>query len=506
MIVNATSREIRVAFLEDAVVVELFIEQHHHRSLVGNIYKGRVTKILPGIQAAFVDIGLPKAGFLYVSDIHGGQPDPAGDTLDQALDAPSALHPSHSTALTAGPPPDRRIEELLEAGQELLVQITKEPLGTKGCRLTSVITLPGRYLVLLPGVHHIGVSRRILEEAEKARVRELAASLLPAGMGCIVRTLGAGATSQELRADVQFLTTLWHDVQRSGASTPAPYLVHQELNLLLRILRDLLADNVDHCFIDDPAAYARAQAFVRAYFPHLAQRLVWYQDPTPIFDAFGVERQIAQALQHQIRLTSGGYITIDHTEALVAIDVNTGRYIGTHHPAETILTTNLEAVDEVARQLRLRNIGGLIIIDFIDMDNAEHKARVVQRLEDRLQRDRARTKVLSISDFGLVEMTRQRMRASLSESLCKPCPCCGGTGLVETPTTVCAKIFREIYRIMRVMPYAEHMTINVHPAVANWLHNEENAYVSELESHLRIRLTIKADDTLRQGQFEVLPF
>jgi ribonuclease G len=506
IVINATSRETRVAVLEQAVMTDLFIERPQERGIVGNIYKGSVTRILPGIQAAFVDIGLKKAGFLYVSDVHGNQPGLAPDVATLSADILPLPDPSPlSSSLPLSTPP-LRIEEVLAEGQEILVQVAKEPLGTKGCRLTSQITLPGRYLVLIPGVPHIGLSRRIVSEDEKLRLRQLVHTLLPPNMGCIVRTLSAGASMEALQADIQFLQALWHDIQHKVTQAFVPQLVHQELDLPLRALRDLLGDNVERCLIDDPATYMRAETFARTYFPHLVAKIIPYQGPGALFESLDIERQIEQALHSKVRLKSGGYITIDHTEALVAIDVNTGQYTHNHDPAETILITNLEAVEEVARQLRLRNLGGLVIIDFIDMEHPEHQTKVMQRLEQCLQHDRARTKVLHISEFGLVEMTRQRVRASLGHLLQESCPCCGGTGVVETTATVCAKIFREIQRVTRVVPHAGAVTIHVHPAVATRLHNEEKAYVSELEEHLRIHLTIKVNDGLRQGQFNILPF
>ncbi|HEY7489971.1 MAG TPA: Rne/Rng family ribonuclease [Candidatus Tectomicrobia bacterium] len=506
IIVNASQRETRVALLENTAVAELFIERHHDYGIVGNIYKGCVTKILPGIQAAFVDIGLKKSGFLYVADLIGGHAGMPEQAQAQALEIQAASHASIPLAPPLLPTPHLRIEECVEEGQELLVQVVKEPLGTKGCRVTAAITLPGRYLVLMPSVPHIGVSRRITSVSEKERLHQLASALLPAGMGCIVRTRSTGATGEELQADGQFLTTLWHDVQQKAALASAPSLVHQELDLLLRTLRDFLTEDVERCLIDHAETYTRAQEFVRTYFPPHTTQIGLYQDTRPIFEAFDIERQIEHALRPKIWLKSGGYITIEQTEALVAIDVNTGRFVGVRNPAETILTTNLEAVDEVVRQLRLRNLGGLIIIDFIDMEDATHRDQVVQALEARLQPDRARTKVLSISDFGLVEMTRQRTRASLSHVLCEPCHCCGGRGVIETAATVCSKVFREIQRVALAAPYTRKVVVHVHPVVADWLHHEERAYVSELEQNLRISLTIQANDHLRQGQFDVLSF
>jgi ribonuclease G len=507
IVINATSRETRVALLEQAVMTEIFIERPQERGIVGNIYKGSVTRILPGIQAAFVDIGLKKAGFLYVSDVLGNQPrlEPDIPALSSDIFPPPAAPSPLSSALPLSTP-QWRIEALLEEGQEILVQVAKEPLGTKGCRLTSHLTLPGRYLVLIPGVAHIGISRRIVSEEEKLRLRQLVHPLLPPNMGCIMRTLSAGASMADLQADIQFLQALWQDVQRKATQALVPQLVHQELDLPLRALRDLLSDNVERCLIDDLATYTRAETFVQTYFPHLVSKIMLYQGSGALFESLDIERQFEQALHSKVRLKSGGYITIDHTEALVAIDVNTGQYTNNHDPDETILITNLEAVEEVARQLRLRNLGGLIIIDFIDMERPDHQAKVMQRLEACLQHDRARTKVLHISEFGLVEMTRQRVRASLGHLLQEPCPCCGGTGVVETTATVCAKIFREIQRVTRIVPHTGTVTIHVHPAVAARLHNEEKTYVSELEEHLRIHLTVKANDGLRRGQFNILPF
>jgi ribonuclease G len=506
IVINATSRETRVALLERAVMTELFIERPQERGIVGNIYKGSVTRILPGIQAAFVDIGLKKAGFLYVSDVLGNQPRFEHDV--PALSSDIFPLPASALLSSALPlsTPQMRIEELLEEGQEILVQVAKEPLGTKGCRLTSHITLPGRYLVLIPGVAHIGISRRIVSEEEKLRLRQLVHTLLPPSMGCIMRTLSAGASVAALQADMQFLQALWQDIQRKATPALVPQLVHQELDLPLRTLRDLLSDNVERCLIDDPATYTRAETFVQTYFPHLVSKIMLYQGAGSLFESLDIERQCEQALHSKVRLKSGGYIAIDHTEALVAIDVNTGQYTNNHDPDETILITNLEAVEEVTRQLRLRNLGGLVIIDFIDMEHPDHQTKVMQRLEECLQHDRARTKVLHISEFGLVEMTRQRVRASLSHLLQEPCPCCGGAGVVETTATVCAKIFREIQRVTRIVPHTGAVTIHVHPAVAVRLHNEEKAYVSELEEHLRIHLTVKANDGLRRGQFNILPF
>ena len=504
IVVNATPRETRIALLEQRIVTELFIERHTNYGLVGNMYRGRVVKILPGMQAAFVDIGLPKAGFLHASDILVDPPMlPWGHET-----APLDLDTSRDGAVpqpALPPEPAYAIEELLEEGQELLVQVAKEPLGTKGYRLTTYLSLAGRYLVLMPGVEHIGVSHRIPDEVEKERLRACVQALLPEGMGCIMRTLSAGTSPQELQADLHFLTALWQHVQHTARQVSAPCLVHQEVDLVLRTLRDFLTPEVERVIIDDVEAYERAQAFLQAVdLPHLAANLVLYQETVPLFEAFGIEKEIEHALQRKVWLKSGGYIIIDHTEALVAIDVNTGRFVGKSDPATTMLTTNLEAVHEIVRQLRLRNIGGLVIIDFIDMDTDEHKQLVFQALEEALRHDRARTKILQISEFGLVEMTRKRVRASLDQVLCEPCAYCNGTGRMESAAAVCSKVLREIQRVMRVTPYTKKVMLNVHPTVASMLYNEERTHVAALEHTWHITLAIQSDNDMPHGHFEVL--
>ena len=504
ILVNTTSRETRIALLEQHVVTELFIEQHTRQGMVGNIYRGRVAKILPGMQAAFVDIGLPKAGFLHVYDIRVEQHTLPWDPETTPLDLGSRREVAEAQP-SLFPEPAYAIEELLAEGQEILVQVAKEPLGTKGCRLTTYVTLAGRYLVLMPGVEQVGVSRRIAEEAEKERLRTCVRALLPDGMGCIVRTLSAGATPQELQSDLHFLTALWHLVQQRAGQVSAPGLVHQDLDLVLRTLRDFLTAEVRQVIIDAPQAYERARTFVQSMaVPQMAANLVFYHDPVPLFEAFGIEREIERALQRKVWLKSGSHITIDYTEALVAIDVNTGRFVGTRDPASTILTTNLEAVAEIVRQLRLRNLGGLVVIDFIDMDTDDHKQRVFQALEDALRHDRARTRILPMSVFGLVEMTRQRVRASLDQVLCEPCNYCHGTGRTEASATVCSKVLREIQRVMRVTPHTKKVMVNVHHSVASRLYNEERAHVAALEQAGQITLTIQGDHDMPPGHFEVL--
>ncbi|MGE3538226.1 MAG: ribonuclease E/G [Candidatus Tectimicrobiota bacterium] len=489
IVINATPRETRVALLEQRQVTEVFIERRTDQGIVGNIYRGRVAKILPGMQAAFVDIGLAKAGFLHVSDVYV---EAAPVPVPLELPAPAPI-------------PTAAIEALLYEGQEILVQVAKEPLGTKGCRLTAYLSLAGRYLVLMPGVEHIGISRRITDAAEQERLRLCLTALCPAGMGCIARTLSAGVSPEALEADLHFLSRLWEHLQDKARTMLAPCLVHQELDLVLRTLRDYLTADVERVILDDPDTFERARTFMQATaWPHLVSHLVLYQALTPLFEAFGVEREIERALQRKIWLKSGGYIIIEHTEALVAIDVNTGRFVGTHDPEATMLTTNLEAVDEIVRQLRLRNIGGLVVIDFIDMEIEEHQQRVLQALEQAVQGDRAHTKVLALSAFGVVEMTRKRVRASLEQMLCEPCHVCHGTGRVESTATLCGKVLREIQRVMQVTPHTKKVMVTVPPVVAAMLYNEEKVHIGAVEERYQVTLTIHSENDLPQGHFEVL--
>jgi ribonuclease G len=501
ILINANARETRVALLENKVLVELFIERQQTQSLVGNIYKGRVSKVLPGMQAAFVDIGLAKAGFLHASDIPPNTP-PA------TAAAPFALLSGVDDAnrsLSVPELPVLSIRELLREDQELLVQIAKEPLGTKGCRLTAYLTLAGRAMVLMPGVEHIGVSRRLTLESERGRLQECVKAILPPAMGCILRTLSAGASQQDLQADLRFLLARWQQLQVHARQATPPCLIHQESNVVLRTLRDLFSDQVNQCLIDHPDIYMDAQDFVRAYYPPpLAAKIRLYHDAMPLFDAFDLEKDIDRALARKVWLKSGGYITIDHTEALVAIDVNTGRFVGQNDFEGTIVQTNLEAVHEIARQVRLRNLGGLIVIDFIDMASEAHREGVFQALELALQGDRARTKILGISEFGIVEMTRQRARTALYHTLCEPCATCHGTGMRESIVTVCSKVFRDLHRLFALGPAPHKVQIHVSRAIAEALHDQERPYLEQMEKRYHVSLVVTSDDEIPYGQFEVL--
>ena len=422
IVINVSQRETRVALLEDGTIVELFIERGDDADITGNIYKGRVQRVLPGIQAAFVDIGLNQAAFIYVDDVlRNGFQD-----IEKQMARAGGYEPSYSPA-----PEDYRpspIEELLVEGQEILVHVAKAPMGTKGPRVTSYVSLPGRFLVLMPFANHIGVSRRIEDEAERSRLKNMIAEMRDNHFGYIVRTAAEGIDIPRVQQEMMFLKNLWASVQKKFKKAPAPTLIHQELSLSLRAVRDLLVHEADRLIIDASQHYATAIAFLDTFNPVLKSRVELYDGKEPIFDAFNLEGDISRALKRKVWLKSGGYIIIEHTEALVAIDVNTGRYVGKHNLEETILKTNLEAVKEIAYQVRLRDIGGLIIIDFIDMQKKSSQEKVYSALQDALKKDRSKTHILPISDMGLVQMTRKRNKEPLTRIMREPCTYCEGAG------------------------------------------------------------------------------
>ena len=488
LLINARSYETRVALVEGGQCVEVYVERHSKGALAGNIYLGRVVRVLPGMQAAFVDIGLEKAAFLYVGDV---VPDP--DRLDPDIEQDQDDPPRNGGA-------QGRIEELLYQGQQIMVQVAKEPLGTKGARLTTHITLPGRKLVLLATIDHVGVSRRIEEESERARLRGLIEELRPIGHGFIARTVSEGQPEENLKAEIDFLISLWERIGRRKERARVPSLLHQDLSVSLRSVRDLATREVDRLVIDNAEEYHQVAEFVETFVPWLRPHVEHYQGTVPIFDAYGVETDISRSLERRIWLKSGGYIVVEKTEALTAIDVNTGRYVGSYNLEETILKTNLEAVKEIAYQLRLRDIGGLIVIDFIDMERTIGRDRVMEALKQALGTDRARTKVLGMSALGLVEMTRKRVRESLSEILNQPCQYCQGTGRTKKPVTVCYEVFRELEREF-YMSGLDGVTVRVNPLVADVILQEERQALEELEEALRLTVQVVADRDLHVGHF-----
>jgi ribonuclease G len=490
LIINMTLWETRVALLEDRVLAELYVERTKDRGIMGNIYKGKVVKVLPGMQAAFVDIGLEKASFLYVSDVYGGMED-YEEMGFQGEEMPTYF------------PPSSQIQDLLSEGQEILVQVSKEPLGTKGTRITSHITLPGRYLVYMPTVDHVGVSRRIRDERERRRLREVIQTIKPHSGGFIVRTASEGAEPDEIRNDMEFLLRLWNNIQKKKESSPAPSLIHSDLNMVLRVIRDLLSPQVNRIVIDSKEEHENILSFINAYMPKQKYDIILYEKMEPIFDAYGIEIEIDKILGTKVWLKSGGYIVIDICEALVAIDVNTGRFVGKRNLADTILKTNLEAAKEIAYQLRLRNIGGIIIIDFIDMEREGDREKVFQALEEATRKDRQKMNIFKISELGLMEMTRKRTRENISRILSEPCSYCEGAGLIKSKTTVCYDIFQEIERSSTELG-GHSIMVEVNPEVADLLYEEERAGVEELERKMKKKILVKGKPGFHQEQFNII--
>ncbi|PPT92925.1 ribonuclease G [Xanthomonas theicola] len=490
ILVNVTPRETRVAVIENGMLQELHIERGWRRGVVGNIYKGRVQRVMPGMQAAFVEVGLERAAFLHANDVVRPAPVANGDTEEATPLPVSAAVP---------------IVELLRDGQDIVVQVVKDPIGSKGARLTTQISIPSRYLVLLPQSRVIGVSARIEDEAERLRLKTLVADLAAShgGFGYIVRTNAEGQPAEALAEDVAYLSRVWNVVERRGRDGAPASIIYEDLSLPLRAVRDLIRKDVEKVKVDSHETFERLQAFVAKYMPVLAERLELYTGDRPIFDLYGVEDEIARALDKQVPLKSGGYLVIDQTEAMTTIDVNTGSFLGQRNLEETVFRTNLEAAQAVARQLRLRNLGGIIIIDFIDMGDAEHRRQVLRTLEKALLRDHAKTTVYEFSPLGLVEMTRKRTVESLERQLSEPCPECGGRGSIKTAETVTYEIFREITRAVRQFDAARLLVIASSKVVAR-ITDEESSAVAELEEFLGKSIRFQADEQYLQEQFDVV--
>ena len=482
LLLNVTPTETRVALIENGVLQELHIERQAKLGLVGNIYVGKVSRVLPGMQAAFVDIGLDKAAFLHASDIV------QHDTLAELENKPA---------------PSKDIRVLVREGQYLLVQVVKDPLGTKGARLTTDITLPSRYLVFMPGSPHVGVSQRLESEAERQRLKDIVSQYLDDSGGFIVRTAAEGAGEEELAQDAKFLKKLWAKVLKRKQKTRKEGVVYEDLTLAYRILRDFVGTELERVRVDSKLTFQQLTAFCEEFIPHMSALLEYYPGERPIFDMFDVENEIQRALERKVPLKSGGYLIIDQTEAMTTIDVNTGAFVGHRNLDETIFNTNTEATQAIARQLRLRNLGGIIIIDFIDMQNAEHKKRVFHSLELALARDRAKTNIHGFSALGLVEMTRKRTRESLEHILCSECPVCEGRGSLKTVETVCFEVLREIVRVNRAYA-ADKFVVYVSPAVKDALTNDEFHSLAELQVFIGKQINIQTEPLYTQEQFDVV--
>jgi ribonuclease G len=488
ILINVSPREVRAALVENGVLQEIFLERANRRGLISNIYKGRVSRVLPGMQAAFIDIGLERTAFLHASDIVH----PAVGENGQ-LDAP----------LVKGDTED--IQALVTEGGEILVQVLKDPLGTKGARLTTFVTIPSRYLVYMPNGRGVGISARIEDETERHRLREAATQFLRPNEpgGYIVRTAAEGATPDALRADMLFLEKLWAVLCEKAAVARPGNLVHEDLPLAVRVLRDVMSSGVDKVSVDHAETHQRMREFVRTFMPDRVERIELYQADRPIFDLYGIEDEIQKSLDRKVPLKSGGYVIFDQTEAMTTIDVNTGAYVGHRTLEETIFRTNLEAAVAIARQLRLRNLGGIIIVDFIDMEEEEHRKQVLQALEKALANDHAKNHISSVSPLGLVEMTRKRTRESLEHMLCAACPTCEGRGFVKTTETVCYEIFREILRQSRQFEFQELMVL-AHQDVIERLLDEESSALAELEVHTRKPIRLQTEALYQQDQYDVV--
>ena len=481
VLINLTPMETRVALVENGVVQEALIERSRRRGIVGNIYKGKVVHVLPGMQAAFVDIGLERAAFIHAHEVM-----PPGTPNDE----------------------QQTIGQLLHEGQALVVQVTKDPIGTKGARLTTHLSIPSRYLVYMPDSPHHGVSQRIEDERERERLKALLdksieEQTIEVTGGFIVRTAAEGVGEEELASDMYFLLRIWRKVSERKITAAPPNVIYDDLPLFMRTLRDVMRDDIEKVRIDSRENFVKLVEFAEEFMPDAVDRIEYYPGERPIFDLYSVEDEIQKALGRKVQLKSGGYLVIDPTEAMTTIDVNTGGYVGHRNLEETIFKTNLEAATAIARQLRLRNLGGIIIIDFIDMVDVEHQRQVLRVLEKALERDHAKTKCTGVTELGLVQLTRKRTRESLEQTLCEACPTCGGRGTLKTPETVCYEIFREILREERAYSAETYMVLASQPVVDRLL-DEESAAVADLETFINKTIRFQVEQHYSQEQYDIV--
>ena len=534
MIISSSAHETRVAILEDDQVAEIFIERERSRGVVGNVYKGRVSKVLPGMQSAFVDLGLERDGFLYVSDVVASfeefdrldtddeeHPSAAVAQLPAAAlgnggNPPSGAHKAHGHRGNGGrrdrereKGPEPKIEDLLKEGQEIIVQIAKEPLGTKGARLTSHATMPGRFLVFMPTVDHVGVSRKIDSREERARLRGIVREFREqTGFtgGLIIRTAAAGRPKEDIVSDLSYFHKVWTEVRQKAETSRAPAVLYQEQSLVAKLLRDLLTDDYSAIRIDNSIEHKRVVELIERIMPTLSSKVRLYEKEFPIFEEYGVQAEIDRALRSKVWLKSGGSIVINQTEALVAIDVNTGRYVGKKTAGrleDTILKTNLEAVKEIVRQIRLRDLGGIIVLDFIDMEEKKNRQKVFQTVEQELRKDRSPSKALQVSDFGLVIITRKRVKQSLERVLTEPCPYCAGSAVIKSTSTICYEILSEVKKISADLN-GQSLVLRVNPDIARALRDEERAVFKDLRQSLGRDIALRPDAQLHHEQFDLM--
>jgi ribonuclease G len=524
MIISSSAHETRVAILEDDQVAEIFIERERSRGVVGNVYKGRVSKVLPGMQSAFVDLGLERDGFLYVTDVvasfeeldrfeteeeeASAQPNGNGGSgSGSRRDRPSSHGGRRDRDREKGPEP--KIEELLKEGQEIIVQVAKEPLGTKGARLTSHATMPGRFLVFMPTVDHVGVSRKIESREERSRLRGIVREFREqTGFtgGLIIRTAAAGRPKEDIVSDLSYFHKVWTEIRQKAETSRAPAVVYQEQSLVAKLLRDLLTDDYSAIRIDNDLEYRRVVELIERIMPSLAGKVKLYEKEYPIFEEYGVQAEIDRALRSKVWLKSGGSIVINQTEALVAIDVNTGRYVGKKTAGrleDTILKTNLEAVKEIVRQIRLRDLGGIIVLDFIDMEEKKNRQKVFQTVEQELRKDRSPSKALQVSDFGLVIITRKRVKQSLERVLTEPCPYCAGSAVIKSASTICYEILSEVKKISADLN-GQSLVLRVNPDIARAFRDEERAVFKDLKQSIGREIALRPDAQLHHEQFDLM--
>ena len=503
ILINSRKYEVRIAIVENGNLSEFHLQRPTEKGLIGNIYKGKVVRVLPGMQAAFINIGLERTGFLYVDDVYLSQNEFDSTIMgrEHEIDSSSfpAILPENDLRRTKG----MNIEDLLKEGQDIIVQVSKDPIGSKGARLTCHITLPGRNLVFIPLTEHIGISRKIDDEEEREKLKSLIEKLRPEGTGFIVRTVAEFASEEELEADMEFLLLLWDEILDVAASSSVPALVYEDLDITFRSVRDLFTHDVDNLIIDDTEAFDKLLAFVKNYAPQLQDKISLYEDDTPLFEAHGIDTEVNRATEKKVWLRSGGYIIIESTEALSVIDVNTGRFVGKNNLNETIFKTNMEAAKEIAYQLRLRNIGGIIIIDFIDMDSEEHREELFTYFKEQVKNDKSRINILKLSEFGLVQMTRKRSSENLTQLMCEPCHYCAGEGILKSRRTICYDIFRKIHRnAERTGGFS--ITLRVHPRIADMLNKEEKDNLMRLENDTKKKLIVVPVKELHIEKYDII--
>jgi len=513
ILINVTPRETRVAMVENGVLTEVFVERASRLGIVGNIYRGKVSRVLPGMQAAFVDIGLERTAFLHASDIfqpelhtnnNGNITSPSISEDESSLneDVPSTAMKNNGNGKSFAD-----ISKLLYQGQIITVQVVKDPLGSKGARLTTQLSIAARYLVLMPDIKHIGVSQKIESEEERQRLKDIVADLAKdfEPSGYIIRTVAEAVDEEELRADMRFLHASWSDIQERGKTKKYGTLIHEDLRLVMRTMRDQvgMGQDIEKIRIDSKENYEKVLKFANKFIPEIASKIEYYPGERPIFDLYGIDDEIQKALNRKVELKSGGYLIIDQTEAMTTIDVNTGGFVGHRNLEETIFKTNLEATQSIVRQLRLRNLGGIIIIDFIDMLDAEHREQVIAALEKALESDRAKSHISEVSELGLVEMTRKRTRESLEHVMCEACPTCEGRGSIKTAETVCYEIFRELIRESRQFD-AQKFLVLASQEVVDLLLDEESTSVAELEVFIGKPINFQVETMYTQEQYDVV--